>query len=187
MEPLYAAVRHGCCAGSHQEVLDDIYVRRIQRGTEFFGKHILGAFGADLAALSAFFEKPWSRLVGGIATKDKGFLLNEAAYDLRALGRMREASQSFGAAWQAHLAVTELPNAAENAVKNAGELAHTLLTMGQIAEAIEQATESKRLAGKVDDPELLMYTCAGLAHALHQAGRLVTLHPSARFSEISAI
>ena len=36
MAPLYAAVAHGCRAGRHQEALDEVYWRRIQRGEEAF-------------------------------------------------------------------------------------------------------------------------------------------------------
>ena len=32
MAPLYAAVAHGCAAGRHQEALNEVYWRRIQRG-----------------------------------------------------------------------------------------------------------------------------------------------------------
>ena len=59
MAPLYAAVAHGCQAGRHQEALDEVYWRRILRGEEFSVRQKLGAFGADLAALSGFFDPPW--------------------------------------------------------------------------------------------------------------------------------
>ena len=36
MAPLYAAVAHGCAAGHHQEALDEVYWRRIERGNEFY-------------------------------------------------------------------------------------------------------------------------------------------------------
>jgi hypothetical protein len=64
MSPLYAAVAHGCAAGRHHEALDEVYRRRIQRGSEFFGSRKLGAFGAELAALSGFFEMPWEQPSG---------------------------------------------------------------------------------------------------------------------------
>src|SRR5262249_26381519 len=44
MEPLYTAVVHGCRAGRQQEALDEVYWRRIQRGSEFYSRNKLGAF-----------------------------------------------------------------------------------------------------------------------------------------------
>jgi hypothetical protein len=65
MEPLFAAVAHGCSAGLHQEALDDVYWKRICRGEEAFINNKLGAFGSDLAMLSHFFEKPWTHPAPG--------------------------------------------------------------------------------------------------------------------------
>src|SRR4029079_12549104 len=45
MEPLYAAVLHGCRAGRQQEAYGEVYWRRIQRGNEFYNIYKLGAFG----------------------------------------------------------------------------------------------------------------------------------------------
>lgn len=60
MEPLFAAIAHGCQAGLHQEVLVEVYWKRVARGNEAFIVKKLGAFGSFLAALSHFFEVPWS-------------------------------------------------------------------------------------------------------------------------------
>ena len=59
--PLYAAVVHGCRAGRVQEACDEVYWRRIHRGNESYSLKKLGAFGAELTALAAFFERPWER------------------------------------------------------------------------------------------------------------------------------
>ena len=39
MEPLFAAVMHGCLAGKHQEAFDDVYWKGISRGNEGFITH----------------------------------------------------------------------------------------------------------------------------------------------------
>ncbi len=57
MAPLFAAVLHGCAAGRHQEAFDEVYLRRIQRGTVYYNFNNLGAFGADLGALTGLFEE----------------------------------------------------------------------------------------------------------------------------------
>lgn len=92
MSPLYAAVAHGCAAGRHQETLGEVYWPRIQRGNEFFSSRKLGAFGANLAALSGFFEIPWEHPVPAFEDADKSFVLNEAGFYLRGLGRLQEAA-----------------------------------------------------------------------------------------------
>ncbi len=58
MAPLFSAVMHGCQAGRHQEALEEVYWRQIQRGDESFNTRKLGALGAELAALSGFFNPP---------------------------------------------------------------------------------------------------------------------------------
>ena len=69
-----------------------------ERGNEHFSSRKLGAFGADLAALSGFFDPPWRRPVDGLTEADKGFVLNEAGFDLRALGRLADAVEPMRAA-----------------------------------------------------------------------------------------
>ena len=91
MAPLYAAVAHGCRAGRHQETLEEVYLRRIKRSNEHYSWKKLGAFGADLAALSGFFDPPWRRPADGLREASKGFVLNEAGSALLALGRPAEA------------------------------------------------------------------------------------------------
>ncbi len=53
LQPLYAAVGHGCRAGLHQEALLDVYWKRILRGNEHFSWKKLGLFGSDLSAMAA--------------------------------------------------------------------------------------------------------------------------------------
>ncbi|NUM78592.1 hypothetical protein HUU40_29890, partial [candidate division KSB1 bacterium] len=101
MEPLFAAVAHGCQAGIHQKVIDEVYWPRINRSGEYFSMKKLGAFGADLAAVSNFFEKPWSKPASGITDADKPLVLNWAGLFLRALGRLAEASQPMQAGMEA--------------------------------------------------------------------------------------
>ena len=82
LQPLYQAVVHGCLAGRQQEACDKVYVDRILRGTGsdgFYSTKKLGAIGADLAAVAAFFDEPWSRVSPNLSEADQAWLLNEAA------------------------------------------------------------------------------------------------------------
>ena len=64
MTALSQAVAHGCQAGRHQEVLDEVYRGRMHRGPEAYNQFVLGAISDDLAAVSCFFDRkisdrPW--------------------------------------------------------------------------------------------------------------------------------
>ena len=82
LQPLYQAVVHGCLAGRQQEACEKVYCDRILRGTGsdgFYSTKKLGAIGADLAAVAAFFDEPWSRVSPNLSEADQAWLLNEAA------------------------------------------------------------------------------------------------------------
>ena len=115
MTPLFAAVAHGCAAGRQQEALDEVFIYRIRRGGEAYSLHKLGAFGADLAALSAFFDSPWRRPVDGLTEGDKGYVLAVAGFDLRALGRLKEAVEPMRAGLEARIAEKNWMSAAIDA------------------------------------------------------------------------
>ena len=66
----------------------DVYYSRIQRdGETNYRCNKLGAFGADLAALSHFFQLPWSQPVPGLKDVFKAAVLNWEGFRLRAVGR----------------------------------------------------------------------------------------------------
>ena len=75
MEPLFAAVAHGCQAGWYEETLNELFWPRIRRGTEQYTWHKLGAFGADLSALSNFFEVLWSQTASDLSDAEKAIVL----------------------------------------------------------------------------------------------------------------
>ena len=56
MEPLFLAVICGCHAGLFREALHDVYIPRIQRGSDGFAANVLGVRGALLSVLIHFFE-----------------------------------------------------------------------------------------------------------------------------------
>jgi len=167
MAPLFAAVAHGCQAGRHQEALDEVYWRRIAREKKFFSMKKLGAFGADLAALSGFFDPPWRQPVVWLAEDAKAFVPNMAGFCLRALGRLAEAAQPMQAGLEAYIAQEDWKNAA-TAASNLSEL---YLTSGDIARALDYVRQSVDLADRSDDAYRRMYSRTTLADALHQVGR----------------
>lgn len=166
MEPLFRAVAHGCQAGRHQETLNEVYWSRIRRGNGAYSLHILGAFGADLTALSAFFAVPWSQPVRALHDGDKAVVLASSGFDLRAQGRVREARKPMQAGLQIHIQRSDWVNAASSTC-NLSELS---LTLGEFSEAIGYARQSVEFADKSKDRFLMMALRASLADALHQSG-----------------
>jgi tetratricopeptide (TPR) repeat protein len=167
LQPLYQAVSHGCQAGMHQEACDDVYHRRIRRGQEFYSTKKLAAFGADLGAVACFFEQPWSRLSPNLGEADQAWLLNQAAFSLRALGRLTEALEPMRAGLDMRVEQEDWTNAAINA-NNLSELE---LTLGQISDAVRDAEQSVVFADRSGDAFERLSVRSTLADALHQAGR----------------
>ncbi len=168
LAPLYAAVTHGCAAGRHQQALHEVYRQRIQRVEEFYSSRKLGAFGSELAVLSGFFEPPWSTPVGGLLDAAKGFVLNQAGFALRAVGRLAEAVEPMRAALKAVVDLQDWNNAA----RYSGNLSELHLTLGRVDEAIEFAERAVDYADRDEDTFQRMGMRTTLADALHQTGRV---------------
>ena len=169
MAPLYAAVAHGCQAGRHQQILFDVYWARILREDEFFSRRKLGALGADLVALSGFFDDPWLRPVAGLTEDVRAFVLNHAGHLLQALGRLAEGAQPMQAGLEADIAREDWDNAA----RAAENLSGLYLTLGDLSQAVVYAQRGVEVADKSGDPFERMTTRTAMADVLHRDGRLV--------------
>jgi tetratricopeptide (TPR) repeat protein len=180
LTPLYAAVAHGCAAGRHQEVLLDVYLRRIQRREKFFAMKRLGAIGVDLAALQGFFVIPWQQPVSGLTENLKGFVLSEAGVRLRALGRLKEAEQPLQASLKIGASIENWKEAA-NGAYNLSEL---YLTLGDVLQALTFAQRSLELGKLSGDFFEEMKNLTVLADILHQAGRLSEAEETFRRAEM---
>ena len=146
--------------------MDDVYWRRIQRRGEAFNLKMLGAFGADLVAISGFFDSRWDKPVAGLTEYYKSYALNQAGSDLRALGRLKKATQPMKAALESAIALKYWKNAAISA----NNLSQLYLTIGDIALSLKYANQSVDLAGRSGDAFRQMCNRAALADALNQAG-----------------
>jgi tetratricopeptide (TPR) repeat protein len=167
MQPLFAAVVHGCRAGRVQEAYREVYRRRIQRGNEFYSAHKLGALGSELTALAGFFERPWSQPSAELTAAAQAFVLNEAGYRLRALGRLVEAVEPMQASLNACLTLNDWKEAAIRA----SNLSELTLTLGEVAWAVELGRQSLELADRSGYAFLRMGMRTTWADALYQAGR----------------
>ncbi len=90
LEGIYQAVRHGCEAHLPKHVWDEIFEKRLERDSHFATLR-LGAIDADLAALSCFFDAPWSRIDASLPLDYKAKIYCHVAFRLRGVGRLTEA------------------------------------------------------------------------------------------------
>lgn len=165
MEPLFAAVRHGCAAGMHQKALDEVYWPRIQRSGDNYLCSKLGAFAADLAVVANFFTETWCTPAAGLTNADKAVVLSWAAFRLRALGRLIEAAEPM----QASMDMLKQQEDWQNAASAASNLSELRLTIGQIAQAIVAGQQSGDIFWR-------MTSYATLTDAFHHAGELAESH-----------
>ncbi len=179
MSPLFSAVLHGCAAGRHQEALDEVYVQRIQRRDEYFAVNKLGAWGADLAALSNFFETTWEQPVEGLNETDKGLVLEIAGFDLRSLGRLQEAAQAIQTGLEVRLSQEDWMGAA----RPANNLSELYVAIGNLPQAFKLAQQSVELADLSGDEFHRLFTRSRLGNTLHQAGRTVEAADAFREAE----
>jgi tetratricopeptide (TPR) repeat protein len=170
LQPLYQAVVHGCLAGRHPEACDKVYRDRILRGTEsdgFYSRDKLGAIGADLGAVAAFFDQQWSRLCPNLGEGDQAWLLNEASVCLRALGRLTEAREPMRVGLEMRVQQRSWANAAISA----SNLSQLEVTLGLLGDAVGSARRSIELS---DQPPAFWGDRRNrrvtAADALHQSG-----------------
>jgi tetratricopeptide (TPR) repeat protein len=170
LQPLYQAVVHGCQAGRQQEACDEVYAKRILRGTGsdgFYSTKNLGASGADLGAVGCFFDPPWSRVSPALTETHQAWLLNQAAVRLRSMGRLTEAVEPMLAGLRMRVGEENWTQAAISA-SNLSELE---LMLGDMASALQDAEQSVVYADRSCDLFRRLVQRGALADALHQAER----------------
>jgi hypothetical protein len=172
LQPLYQAVAHGCLAGLHQQARAEVYRDRILRGTGddgFYSMYKLGAIGADLGAVACFFTTLWTTLAPNFAPAAQAWLLNDAAYSLRALGRLSEAVEPMRTGIE--MAVEQ--NDWGNATIYSSNLSELELTRGEVAAAVTAGEKSVMYAARSGEHDWHNFIVSStvLADALHQWGR----------------
>jgi hypothetical protein len=165
--PLYQAVNHGCHAGLYRQACDEVYINRIARRGEGYAIHKLGLFAADLGALACFFDSPWTSPAPELPEARRTWLLHQAAFRLRALGRPIEALEPMQAGLEMRIKQEAWPNAA----RLAGNLSELALTLGKLDEAAAYAGRAVDYAERSGDVFQRMGKHTTLADVLHQAGR----------------
>ena len=181
MSLLYEAVAHGCEANRYQQVMEEVLERRIHRGKEQFSWKKLGAFGAELEALSKFFDPPWQRVVTELNTRSQMLIQAWTAYHLSALGRPLESIQL--SLTSLELAISQgSPEDATIAASNLGDL---YLLTGDLRQALIYFQQSVNLADESPYRFWWWATRSSLANALHQTGNFAESRQA--FTEAEAI
>ena len=167
LQPLYQAVAHACHAGMQEEAALNVYHDRIQRGNENYSLKKLGAFGSALGALACFFEAPWSRISTRLTAAQQGWLLNEAAFCLRATVRLPESIEPMRAACEKAMRLGDWGNTASGY----GNLSDLELILGDVAGAVADAEKAIAYADRDNDSFKRMTQRTNYANAMHQAGQ----------------
>lgn len=167
LQPLYQAVAHGCQAGLQLKACDEVYSGRILRRQENYSTFKLGAIGSDLGAIACFFEALWDRVSPAIPETAQAWLLNEAAFSLRALGRLTEALNPMRVSGEMDAEKKRWQGAAASY----GNLSELELTLGEVAGAVGDAERSVTYADRSGDSFERLSKRTAHADALHQAGR----------------
>ena len=162
MEPLFDAVSHGCKAGLYQQALDEVYWPRIRRGNEHFINSKLGAYASNIACVGQFFtDGSWQTPAVELSEPFQAFVLNWAAYALRALGRLHEAQGPFDKA----IELFEKQQNWQETALNASNVSELCLSLGLIEKAVEYGKLSvdymERAAdessGKTSDDQMVKF------------------------------
>lgn len=148
LQPLYQAVVHGCQAGLHENARQDVYRGRILRGRQNYSTFALGGLASDLGAIACFFDRHWSVVSPHIPLIKHGWVLNEAGFTLRAMGRSAESLEPFRAALRIAIKQEDWKNAAVFA-SNLSELE---LILGAATSALASAKQSVTYAERSGDP-----------------------------------
>ena len=134
---------------------------------EFYASKKLGALGSDLAAISWFFDKPYTTPVAALTPADQSWVLSMAAFALRAQGRFAEALP----AMRIGLRRDEDAQDWRNAAIPASNLSEAELLAGEVAAAVATAERSVAHADRSGDEFQMIVSRATYADALHAAGR----------------
>jgi tetratricopeptide (TPR) repeat protein len=173
LQPLYQAVMHGCLAARQQDVCENIYIARINRGfgqDGFFSTRKLGAFDSDLAAVANFFEdESWARVSPSIKESHIAWLFNAAGYRLRALGRLEEALKPT----QISCGMDEAEKDLDGAARSISNLSQLEVDLGHLSDAVVDSHRAIYFADRHREAFQRIISRATAASALHQSGQRV--------------
>ncbi|PXF55433.1 MAG: hypothetical protein C4B58_14975 [Deltaproteobacteria bacterium] len=138
MRTLSRGVVHACRAGYFQEAWK-IFWEPKRSEYDHRPCHIFGQWSKDLEILSRFFDKKYTEPVTDLDDRTKALTLNEAGFDMRALGRLPQAQEPLQNGWKRAKAGEYWDLAAIAA----GNMSKIKRALGKIVEALDWATKSE--------------------------------------------
>lgn len=148
MDPLLAAVAHGCRAGKHQEALDEVYWERISRRHENRLSNKLGALDAHVAALSNFLVGSSEKTVDTIDRHSQAFVLARFGLALRLQGFLDKAEKHIQAGREISAKIPRYKNAVSGTVNACRHLSQVYSAMGALDRALQLAEEAVDLSSE---------------------------------------
>ncbi|MBK8561910.1 MAG: hypothetical protein IPN76_00760 [Saprospiraceae bacterium] len=168
MEPLFLAVRHGCGAGLHQEAINEVYWKRINRNGKAYSEKFLGAFGLNLSTLSYFYLSTWSVISKELTEINNAIILGWAGYNYKSIAKLPESVSTLKKSLKIHLEQNNLLEAC----KISHLLSESLLESGDLKTAAKFAITSVEFAEKTNSMDSVIDSLANYAHIVHQLGKL---------------
>ena len=166
MAPLFEAVVHGCKAGEWKDALDTVFKRRMQRGSRFFATRRLGALGACIASLAAFFTNPWRQLSASFSGTDTAYILGNTGFYLSSVGRFDECADPLMLALES----TRSAQRWRDASVTATNLSNVYLTLGDVAAALRYAEQAVEFAVWSKDVAHIIRRASLVGNVLDVAG-----------------
>jgi tetratricopeptide (TPR) repeat protein len=129
--------------------------------------------------VAAFFEEPWRRLAPNLSEPDQARLFFQAAYCLRALGRLTEAVEPMREGMKRYIEAKNWKEAAACA----SDLSQLEVTLGRLGEAVADGRRAIDFADRNGDAFCKRANRITAADALHQAGEQTEDKALALFAE----
>ncbi len=163
--PLFAAAIHAARAGNSQEAFD-YYCSDVDKAPRKVATMKLCAYREALGVLQNLFQRRWTQPVPALSPESQPYLLRQAAFCLRALGRVEEAIEATVSAVHESVQQENWYNAAK-AERNLSEMN---FSCGKLEEAARLAQEGLKHAHMASVPKLRMELHATLGDVLCHLG-----------------
>jgi len=168
VQSLLQSVCHACHAGRYQEAFEDVYRCRINRERHHYLVNGLGASDTEFHLISLFFKKKWKAPAAILSPESSIYALRQVGLAFRALGELQAAIPPLESGFKLSNECLDR----EWAVNIARHIAQTHLLHGEIKLARNWASRSIEILDDSVNRFEAVAAHAGLAHVLHQEGKL---------------
>lgn len=180
LAPLIEAVHHACQAGEYDEAID-IYCKQIDQESSWVLTSKIGAYETDLAIMQEFFPQGDTAQDPQVSQSSiKAFILNEIAFCLMNLGRLREAPPFYERHNDIRLSESDWINASAG-YQNLAEL---YAYLGDLMASAKSAREAIALSDRAENKDYKCYSLSHFANASFLQGDGTTAGESFQQAEV---